>query len=114
MTAYHWIFLALLVAILYGVGRIIVRWLTSSGRIDDDGRMICAHCGSRGKPKTRTRGSTAIELILWLCLILPGLVYSIWRLTTRDEVCPSCSAPGMIPVETPRGKQLATQFGIRQ
>ena len=42
--------------------------------------------------KTVTRGSIWIEIILWLCLIVPGLIYSIWRLTTRRQVCSACGA----------------------
>jgi hypothetical protein len=110
MNVFNWVSIAIAVGIFYAVGRIIVGWFTSRGRVSATGGMICEHCGTRGTAKTRTRGSTAIELVLWLCLILPGLVYSIWRLTTRERVCPSCGAPGLIPIDTPRGKQLAGQF----
>jgi RNA polymerase subunit RPABC4/transcription elongation factor Spt4 len=71
---------------------------------------ICPACGTQGRPKKRTRGSIWIELVLWLCFIVPGLIYSVWRLTTRESVCPGCGSPGMIPLGSPRGKQLAAQF----
>jgi hypothetical protein len=76
------------------------------GAITSPGGKICPQCGTRGEPKTITKGSFAIEIILWLCLLIPGLIYSIWRLTTRYEACPSCNQPGMIGINTPMGKAL--------
>lgn len=75
-------------------------------RPNAEGRMICPACGTRGEPKTITRGSLRIEILLWLLLIVPGVIYSLWRLTTRAEGCPACGQIGMIPVATPRGQQL--------
>ncbi len=70
---------------------------------------ICESCGQNGWPKTITRGSILTELLLWCCCGLPGLFYSIWRLTTRTKACPKCFGK-MIPISSPRGKQLAKQF----
>jgi len=67
--------------------------------------MHCMTCGVEGPTKTRTRGSIAIEVILWLCFLVPGLIYSVWRLTTRREVCASCGAENIIPIESPAAIQ---------
>jgi ribosomal protein S27AE len=75
--------------------------------------MICPSCGTQGKPKNHTRGSIWIEIVLWLCLIVPGLIYSLWRLTTKQKVCPACGAAGMIPLSSPRGAVLVKQFSPR-
>lgn len=83
------------------------------GKIDAAGPMICPHCGTRGSAATATRGSTGVELILWLCFIIPGLIYSMWRLGSKQQVCPSCRQPGLISVNTPRGQQLLQQFAVR-
>jgi hypothetical protein len=45
-----------------------------------------------------------------MCFIIPGVIYSIWRLTTRRKVCGVCGHDTMIPVSTPRGQQLVHQF----
>jgi len=37
---------------------------------------------------TVTKGHFALEFVLWLCFLVPGIIYSIWRLTTRRETCP--------------------------
>ena len=70
------------------------------------GKFICTYCGYVGKPKRKTRGNFFIELILWLVLIVPGVIYSIWRLSTRYYVCPKCGSETMIPLDTPKGRQL--------
>lgn len=66
--------------------------------------MWCPNCGAVGAPVTVTRGSLLVELVLWLMMVLPGVLYSVWRLTTRHQACPVCKAAGMIPVESPRAR----------
>ena len=61
----------------------------------------CMTCGIDAKPKTVTKGSIAIELILWLCFLVPGLIYSIWRLTTRGAVCSGCGGTTLVPMDSP-------------
>lgn len=77
--------------------------------------IVCTSCGYVGEPKTITKGSMAVELVLWLLLIVPGLIYSVWRLTSRHEGCPSCGQTALIPVESPMGKKfLRENFPDRQ
>lgn len=63
--------------------------------------MYCRACASRGRAKTVTDGSLAIEIILWLCFLVPGLIYSIWRLGTRHRVCATCGSRDIIPNTAP-------------
>jgi len=65
------------------------------------GRFLCTTCGAVTNPVTITKGSFLIELVLWLMMILPGLVYSIWRLTSRITACPACKNPTLIPLASP-------------
>jgi hypothetical protein len=53
-------------------------------------RIECPNCKYQGFGQYITKGSFAIELILWFFLILPGLIYSIWRLSSRRWACPQC------------------------
>jgi hypothetical protein len=99
----HWI---LIIAIAYIFYAAMKSLYGTEGKIYPEGPMICPNCGSRGEPKTNTRGSIAIEILLWLCLLIPGLIYSIWRSTTKYKACPSCGNVGMISVESPNGKAL--------
>ena len=71
---------------------------------------ICTTCGHVGLPDRVTKGSFLIELALWLFFIVPGLIYSIWRLTTKHDACPMCGNSSMIPSGTPRGIELTKTF----
>lgn len=73
-------------------------------------QQICSSCGSQGNTKKHTRGSLLIEIVLWLCMIIPGIIYSSWQLSSRKVVCGACGADALIPAESPRGKQLAREF----
>jgi hypothetical protein len=72
--------------------------------------LVCRDCGSTTmKPKTVTKGSFAMEIVLWLLFLLPGFCYSVWRMTTRHKACPACSGEGLLPTNTPLGQKLLTQ-----
>lgn len=85
--------------------------LFKSIRKDAKKNMICSRCGTQARSKTHTRGSILIEILLWLLFIIPGLIYSIWRLTTRGKVCAVCGAAELVPVNSPAGKELLARYG---
>ena len=68
--------------------------------------MICTHCGYSGKTDLKVKGSFMIELLLWCCFIIPGLIYSIWRVSNKIVVCPKCKGETMIPIDSPMGQKL--------
>lgn len=68
--------------------------------------MLCTRCLSEGRPKRVTRGSLWIETILWLTFIVPGLIYSVWRLTTRHDACRACGSDELVPLNSPRARAL--------
>ena len=68
--------------------------------------MLCTTCGNTGTPKTVVHGSLAAEIILWVFLLIPGLIYSIWRLTSKEKVCPKCGRPNMIPLDSPIARKM--------
>jgi hypothetical protein len=72
--------------------------------------FICANCGFKGNSKTVTNGSFLIEVFLWIMLIIPGMIYSLWRMTSKYKACPKCNAPNMVPMDSPRGKKLEAEF----
>jgi hypothetical protein len=71
-----------------------------------DGKKLCTKCGYIGNDKRITKGSFLLELLLWLAALLPGLVYSIWRFTSRYKACPECLTPNMIPTSSPIAQKL--------
>ena len=72
--------------------------------------IICKDCGTAGKPEAITNGSMGIEIILWLCFLVPGLIYSIWRLSSRHDGCAVCHGRNIVPVGSPLGRQLVASI----
>ena len=68
--------------------------------------FVCTTCGHIGQPKRVTKGSLATELVLWIFFLVPGLIYSVWRLTSRYDACPSCKNASMIPADSPVGQKF--------
>ncbi len=93
--------IALLVAVF--VGLFVARAaMQEAGKVE----MYCPHCGITGVPRAITKGATVVEVMLWFAGLLPGLIYSIWRLNSRHAACPSCHQAGMIPANSPRALDL--------
>lgn len=74
-------------------------------------QLICSQCGHVGNSSTGVKGSFLIEIVLWLCFIIPGLIYSLWRSTSRYKKCPVCGSTNMIPVDSPVGQKLLADQG---
>jgi hypothetical protein len=72
--------------------------------------MVCMRCCNIGIPKIETHGSILIEIILWLCFFIPGLIYSIWRRSSRKKICPNCGSTELVPPDSPVGKKLIREF----
>lgn len=71
--------------------------------------MVCTTCGHCGPAAVRTRGSFGIELVLWLFFLVPGLIYSLWRLTTRGKACASCGSSTLVAPDSPVGRRLLAE-----
>jgi len=69
-------------------------------------QFVCTSCEFVGQQAKLVKGSILIEFVLWVFFILPGLIYSFWRLTSKQLVCPKCKHPTMIPVDSPMGQKL--------
>lgn len=70
-------------------------------------KRICTNCGMISVPVIRTRGSVIVEIILWLCGFLPGLIYRLWRKSGMHEnCCPQCGASNMAPLGAPVTRKI--------
>lgn len=78
------------------------------------------HCMTCGNDQTiisgALRGNTAIEVILYLFYIVPGIIYSIWRRQkAAKKVCRACGGDALVPINSPAAiahrKQLGTFEG---
>jgi hypothetical protein len=60
-------------------------------------RVVCQDCNFHGPVRKNRRGSWGLELGLWFTLILPGLLYSIWRSAKHKFQCADCEGDNVIP-----------------
>jgi hypothetical protein len=74
-------------------------------------RSVCSACGYAGGPVKTAPGSTGVEIVLWLFLMVPGLIYSIWRVSSQFAACRSCGKDTLIPAGSPRGVELLQARG---
>lgn len=68
---------------------------------------ICTTCGTEAVGGYRRRGNGAAELLLWVCFIVPGIVYTAWRnLGPNVRICLTCGHETMVPLSTPVGRRM--------
>ena len=63
--------------------------------------MYCPECGLFEQGLALPRGYLGMELLLWCCGLLPGLLYSVWRVRNPQRVCVSCHFAGIVPLDSP-------------
>ena len=95
MDIYMAIALAINIGILYGVWRLI------ASNFRGKAKFYCKTCGTIDVPKRDTKGMFLIEIILWLCFIIPGVIYSLWRVSSRRNICPACGSAELISPDSP-------------
>lgn len=96
----HWIIVGL---IIYGLVKLLSRGSTKP--------MYCKTCGHSGPTATKTPGSLAIEIVLWLMLIVPGIIYSLWRISARKAACTACGSTDLVPPDSPVAVAARKQLG---
>lgn len=103
----EWLFLivALLVGgtislgFIVGIPYLLIRWLREQ---DAPGDLVyCTICGAWGQDRRIMSGSVGMELFMWVLLLVPGLLYSIWRLSTAYRGCTTCGAAQIVPPNSP-------------
>lgn len=71
---------------------------------------LCTQCLNQVEPKKVVRGYFVIEIILWLAMILPGAIYTLWRVIGgRQETCPKCQGHNFVPIDSPAGVALLSK-----
>jgi hypothetical protein len=93
------IFWGVIVALVTVIVVLILKEESAPLSSDDD--LYCPHCGTVGQAEFCVSGSVIVETLLWVFLLLPGIIYSIWRRSTKSWVCPKCGMTGMIPLDSP-------------
>lgn len=85
--------------------------------------VVCTSCGTLGSGKRATRGSLGLEVALWavglltlvfavgVVILVVALIYSLWRMFSRQRVCTSCGASTLVPASSPVAQQMLRQTG---
>jgi hypothetical protein len=101
--------IAIFVGIPFVIGTGVVLGVGYASRLvtGRGGPMVCTDCRAVDYADIRTKGSIRKEILLWLCLIIPGLVYSLWRITSgRVYACSSCGSESIVPRMSSRGQEI--------
>lgn len=69
--------------------------------VTKDQAVVCLNCGHEAPPVIQSSGHRVVEAVMWLMLIIPGLLYSMWRYSTRKQVCVSCGALELVKASSP-------------
>ena len=81
-------------------------------RYDEVPNMVCTVCYKRILPIRESAGSGFVALVLWLFFVIPGLIYTVWMMSTPSKLkCPYCGNYAVVPVNSPRGKELLAGKG---
>lgn len=103
MELLAWLIPLLLVVAIFALGARALLASRRSGQL-----LICTTCGAQtDETRSKTKGSFVIEVVLWLAFVIPGLLYSLWRQSTRQKVCPACGNATLILANTPDGRKRA-------
>lgn len=65
---------------------------------------FCIQCHENAPSKNVTDGYFLLEVALWAFFIVPGILYSLWRLTTRHKACRACGSANLVPSHSDRAK----------
>ncbi len=68
---------------------------------------VCRQCSYAGKPEWFKAGSLKMEIILWCCLIVPGIIYTVWRYKAATPVCPKCGYGPMMKSDSGLGYRMS-------
>ena len=68
--------------------------------------LVCTACGHVGSSKTIANDHFALEVVFWLCFLIPGFIYPVWRHTSRYGVCRVCGKQNL----SPKTAQIAQKF----
>lgn len=71
-----------------------------------ESKVFCTQCHHVGYKVKRYKGSLAVEIFAWLLMILPGLLYTLWRSGTAYDSCQECGSATIVPVSSPLAQTI--------
>ncbi|QXZ09965.1 hypothetical protein KUF54_01445 [Comamonas sp. Y33R10-2] len=67
---------------------------------------VCRNCEEIGDVRTQDSGNAYIELALWLCFLVPGIIYSAWRRRNKVQLCGACGSKNLVAARTAAGRKI--------
>ena len=70
-------------------------------------RLVCTSCGHNTDRADRVKpGSGWLTATLLCLMVIPGVVYWVWRNSMKQESCPLCRRATLIPASSPMGQAI--------
>lgn len=120
-TYKHWDALRPFASFLIGLTVLLIVFAAAAGAASNRIRgiptgdpMACTSCGHIGATKRHTRGQFWVEVVLWLLLLIPGFIYTVWRLSSRTDACAVCGSTELVPPDSPVGRRIARDAATGQ
>lgn len=76
-------------------------------------KMFCKECYEVAVPKTVTPGYFIIELVAWCFMVLPGLLYTMYRISNKKKVCAHCGSESVIKADSFLAKKMMTDANMK-
>ncbi len=80
--------------------------------------FICYACANEGAGRKIKRGSGKTEFWIYVLLLVPGPLYSIWRRIGLKRVCTQCGMQTVVKTTSDQGqiakKRLDVELGLVQ
>ena len=69
--------------------------------------LVCTSCGHETDVAKRVKpGSGWLTATLLCCMVVPGVVYWVWRQAMKESRCPLCNRATLIPAASPIGRSI--------
>ena len=88
---------AILIFVAFLLRRQEKRHPAKSGAVE----MYCTSCGNVAPATRSLRGNSFITFLLIWFMLIPAIVYSIWRHSGSYDHCSACGKATMIPLSSP-------------
>jgi hypothetical protein len=86
---------------------VLLLWLVLHGSGPRAYKAICRNCESVAKSRIVSPRNFFIEILLWFCGLVPGVIYTLWCNHQTHNTCRKCGSEDIIPVDSPAGQKLA-------
>jgi ribosomal protein S27AE len=70
-------------------------------------RWVCQTCGHTGVAAEKKSGSGWITFVLVWFMVVPAIIYEIWRSSTKRRACANCGSEQLLSADIARAPRTA-------